>query len=144
MILPDLNLLLYAYNPFVRQHEPARHWWESALGGGEIIGLPTEISLGFVRLATHPRLGAAVVPLEAAKRVVLGWLSHPSVRVLPPGEDHTAKVIDLMERAGVSGALTSDASLAVHAIEHRATLFSNDADFARFPGLAWKNPLVRA
>ena len=46
-----------------------------------------------------------------------------------------------MQRAGVPDALTSDASLAVHAMENRATLCSNDGDFARFPGLDWKNPL---
>ncbi len=141
MILPDLNLLLYAYNPFSRQHEPARRWWASALQGGEIIGLPHEITLGFVRIATHPRLGQAAVPLSAARNLVLLWLSHPATRVLLPAEDHAVKVLDLMERAGTSGILTSDASLAVYAIEHRATLCSNDADFARFPGLAWQNPL---
>ncbi|MBE2181153.1 MAG: PIN domain-containing protein [Chthoniobacterales bacterium] len=142
MILPDLNLLLYAYNPFAPQHEAARNWWQSSLRGGEIIGLPHEITLGFVRIATHPRLGNAAVPLASAKNVVLGWLSHPSTRVLLPGEDHAAKVFDLMGRAGASGALTSDASLAVHAIENRATLCTNDADFARFPSLDWRNPLA--
>jgi toxin-antitoxin system PIN domain toxin len=143
VILPDLNILLYAYNPFAKQHEPARKWWESKLAGDEIIGLPNEVILGFVRIATHPKLGSATVPLPAVKRVVLDWLAHPGGRVLLPREDHAAKVIDLMERAGVSGALASDASLAVHAIEHRATLFSNDADFARFPSLQWENPLDR-
>jgi hypothetical protein len=143
MILPDLNLLLYAYNPFAGQHESARRWWESALRSGEIIGLPHEISLGFVRIATHQRLGAASIPLAAAKQVVLAWHAHPSTRVLLPDEDHATQVISLMERAGASGALTSDASLAVHAIENRATLYSNDADFARFPGLVWLNPLAQ-
>lgn len=41
-----------------------------------------------------------------------------------------------------SGALVSDASLAVHAFENRATLCTNDADFARFKGLIWHNPLA--
>lgn len=142
MILPDLNLLLYAYNPFARDHERARRWWETTLRSGEIIGLPNEISLGFVRIATHPRLGPATVPVEAAKRVVLGWLAHKGARVLLPKEDHVAKVLDLMEIAGVSGAVASDASLAVYAMQHRATLCTNDADFARFPGLEWRNPLL--
>lgn len=39
-----------------------------------------------------------------------------------------------MERSQCSGALASDASLAVYAIVNRAILCSNDADFARFPG----------
>jgi predicted nucleic acid-binding protein len=32
--------------------------------------------------------------------------------------------------------------LAALAIEHHAELHSNDADFSRFPGLRWINPLA--
>ena len=65
-------------------------------------------------------------------------------RVLLPQENHSAEVIKLLERSQSLGQLTSDASLAVYAIENRAMLCSNDADFARFPGLDWKNPLLEA
>jgi predicted nucleic acid-binding protein len=37
---------------------------------------------------------------------------------------------------------TSDAHLAALAIEHGAELCSSDHDFARFPGLKWRNPLA--
>ena len=37
--------------------------------------------------------------------------------------------------------LVSDAHLAALAVEHNAVMQSTDADFARFPGLKWKNPL---
>jgi predicted nucleic acid-binding protein len=51
----------------------------------------------------------------------------------------------LLLELGVAGNLTSDAHLAALAIEHQAELVSTDADFARFPGLRWFNPLaVRA
>ena len=142
MILPDLNLLLYAYNPHAPQHARAKAWWESAINGRELIGLPNEVTLGFVRIATNPRLGAAAVPLSAAQAVVEGWLKIPVARVLLPQEDHVLKVMAFMERSATSGQLASDASLAVYAIESRATLCSNDSDFARFPGLTWKNPLL--
>jgi toxin-antitoxin system PIN domain toxin len=142
MNLPDLNLLLYAYNAHAPQHAQAKQWWEDALNGRELIGLPHEVMLGFVRIATNPRLGRAAVPLATARAVVAGWLEIPVSRVLLPSEDHCQKVFSLMERAGVSGQLTSDASLAVYAIESRAMLCSNDADFARFPGLRWTNPLL--
>jgi toxin-antitoxin system PIN domain toxin len=141
MILPDLNLLLYAYNGQVPQHEAARAWWESAINGRELIGLPHEVSLGFVRIATNPRLGACAVSLAVARSVVESWLEASPVRILLPTEDHAIKVCDLMESSRCSGALASDASLAVYAIENRAVLCSNDADFTRFPGLDWRNPL---
>lgn len=84
MILPDLNLLLDAFNPHAPQHLRAKEWWESAINGRELLGLPHEVTLGFVRIATNPRLGAATVPLSAAKAVVGSWLKIPVVRVLLP------------------------------------------------------------
>jgi len=141
MILPDLNLLLYAYNPHTRQHGQAVQWWQDSLNGTTLIGLPHEITLGFIRIATHPKLGEAAVPLERAQQTVSSWLKCPQVRILLPGPDHTEKVLKLMRGCQASGALMSDASLAVYAMENRATLFTNDADFSRFAELDWKNPL---
>lgn len=142
MILPDLNLLLYAYNPHVPQHDAARRWWERALNSDELIGLPFEVVFGFIRVATNPRLGAARVDLAEARRVVEGWLELPQVRTLTPAALHFTRVMDLMTAAMAAGPVLSDAILAAYAIEHRAKLFTNDGDFARFPGLDWKNPLL--
>ena len=142
VILPDLNLLLYAYNPFTPQHQKARAWWQAALNGTELIGIPHEISFGFVRIATNPKLGAAKVSLDQARAVVHSWLTLPHTRVLLPGARHFDRVMDLMGRALASGAVLSDAILASYAIEHRARLCSNDSDFARFAGLDWVNPLA--
>ena len=144
MILPDLNLLLYAYNPHTPQHGAARGWWEQAMNGDELIGIPLEIAFGFVRIATHPRLGAARVPLIDARQVVEGWMDLPQVRPLVPGAVHFNRVMELMTAAMAAGPVLSDAILAAYAIEHRATLFTNDSDFARFPGLMWQNPLISA
>lgn len=142
MILPDLNLLLYAYNPHVPQHQRAAAWWLEVMTGEELIGLPNEICLGFVRIATHTRLGPAAVPLAKARAVVDGWLALPNARSLAPSADHFQRVMRLLEACRGAGALVSDASLAAHAIHHRATLCSNDSDFARFIGLDWHNPLA--
>jgi uncharacterized protein len=142
VILPDLNLLLHAYNPHMPQHVKARSWWEKAMNGDELIGLPFEILFGFIRVATHPRLGSAGVALDDARRIVEGWMELPQVRTLTPTALHFPRVLDLMAAAMATGPVLSDAILAAYAIEHRATLFTNDGDFARFPGLQWKNPLI--
>lgn len=142
MILPDLNLLLYAYNSHMPQHDGARRWWEATMNGDEMIGLPSEVTFGFIRVATNPRLGPAKVGLADVRRVVEAWLGLPQVRVLSPGAAHFARVMDLMTAAMAAGPVLSDAILAAYAIEHRATLFTNDGDFSRFPGLKWKNPLL--
>jgi hypothetical protein len=48
----------------------------------------------------------------------------------------------LLEPLGTAGNLTTDAHLAALALEHDAELCSVDADFSRFPGLRWSNPLA--
>lgn len=142
MILPDLNVLLYAYNPHVQQHASALRWWQKAVADPELIALPHEVLFGFIRIATNPRLGQAAVTLDAAKAVVDSWLTLSQVRVLTPTAGHYRRVMQLMERAMARGAVLSDAVLASYAIEHRATLCTNDSDFARFDGLQWHNPLL--
>ncbi len=113
------------------------------MSGDELIALSNEICLGFVRIASNPRLGEAAVPLQKARAVVDNWLALPHARVLIPGADHFNRVMGLMTGAMGAGALVSDAVLAAYAIENRATLCSNDSDFARFEGLDWVNPLKR-
>jgi len=51
-------------------------------------------------------------------------------------------VRQLLSATGTGGNLTTDAHLATYAIEHGLVLYSNDADFDRFVGLRWKNPLT--
>jgi predicted nucleic acid-binding protein len=49
---------------------------------------------------------------------------------------------DTLERGQARGPLVVDAHLAALAIEHGATLASTDRDFARFPGLRFRDPLA--
>lgn len=63
------------------------------------------------------------------------------VAILEPGRPHAGILFGLLERLGVTGNLTTDAHLAALAIEYQAELHSSDADFSRFPGLRWRNPL---
>lgn len=144
MILPDLNLLLYAYNPHSAPYDRAVAWWQGCLSGDRLIAIPHEVAFGFVRIATHPNLGAAAVSLTQARSVVEGWFDLPQTRVLLPSAHHFRRVMELMRQAQASGGVLSDAILASYAIEHRARLYTNDSDFSRFPGLDWENPLTLA
>ena len=142
MIVPDLNLLVYAYNRDAPHHAAARRWWEELLNGDEPVRLPWAVILGFIRLSTHRSV--LVVPLVAAVALehVREWLERPNVEVLEPGAQHLAILAGLLGRAGVAGNLVTDAHLAALAIEHQAELQSNDTDFGRFAGLRWRNPLA--
>jgi uncharacterized protein len=137
----DLNVLLYAINRDSAHHETVRTWWESALGGEEPVGLAWVVILGFLRVATHPRVFAQPLdPVDALERIDI-WLANPNVRVVHEGDDHWRLLRDLLRDTGTAGNLTTDAHLASLAIAHGATLVSCDSDFARFAVLRWENPV---
>ncbi|HXQ22345.1 MAG TPA: type II toxin-antitoxin system VapC family toxin [Candidatus Acidoferrales bacterium] len=141
MILPDINLLLYAYNEALPQHAAARAWWKNLMTNERAVAIPWAVSFGFIRLATHPALFRdPLPPLEALERVQ-GWLTRPHVHILEPGGRHLSIVESLFSATGVAGSLTTDTHLAALAIEHQCELHSNDGDFGRFPGLRWRNPI---
>jgi hypothetical protein len=58
-----------------------------------------------------------------------------------PGSRHLDLLPELTGAIRTLGSLATDLRLAALAIEHQAELCSNDADFARFRGLRWRNPL---
>ena len=59
MIVPDANLLIYAYDTTSPHHAKARTWWEERLSGDEPVGIPWVVVLAFTRLLTHPAVCAA-------------------------------------------------------------------------------------
>ena len=69
------------------------------------------------------------------------WLDQPNLRILAPGEDHWPLFRQMMVEGQAPGALITDAQLAALTIENGGVLHTTDRDFARFPGLRWKNPL---
>jgi uncharacterized protein len=140
MIIPDLNLLLYAYNSGAEEHSAAKSWWQDLVRSGRPIGIPWLVVLGFLRLSTTRGVFAQpVAPADALQRVDT-WFSQPNISLLNPGPRHFT-ILRATFSATPGGALTSDAHLAALAIEHQAELHSNDADFSRFSGLRWRNPI---
>jgi toxin-antitoxin system PIN domain toxin len=141
MIIPDVNLLVYAYDERSKFHAPAKSWWEDCLKAQETIGLPWAVSLGFLRMTTNRRLFPNPMSVSTATAIVRSWIDRQEVLVLNPGPRHADIVLGYLNELGTAGNLTSDAHLAALAHEFQAILHSNDADFARFSGLRWKNPL---
>lgn len=141
MILPDVNLLVYAYNSDASLHQEARLWWEDLLNGTESVAIPWAVSCGFVRIMTHPRVLETPMRPEVATDLVRSWFDVPVVSVASPGRRHLEILRSLFVPLGVGGNLVTDAHLAAIAVELQAELHSNDTDFSRFPGLNWRNPL---
>lgn len=142
MIVPDINLLVYAHNDGAPRHSDAKAWWENLLNGTVPVGLPWITISGFIRLTTHPRVLAAPMEVGQSIAFVRDWLAQPPVRILQPGLRFERIFLGYLIELGTAGNLTTDAQLAALAVEHQAELQSNDSDFTRFPGLRWSNPLA--
>jgi toxin-antitoxin system PIN domain toxin len=142
VIVPDANLLLYAYDSRAPQHEGARDWWASTLSGREPVGLTHPVTFAFVRIATSARVYENPMSLAEAASHVRSWTSRSVTRVLSPDADHIDRVLDLLQRANSSGGnLVTDAQIAALAQSHRAVVHTADHDFRRFPDVECHFPL---
>lgn len=141
MIIPDTNLLVYAYDAMSPRHARARSWWEDALSGGEPVGIPWIVILAFVRLMTHPTLSENPMTVAQAREAVAAWLALPHVRLLTTTPASFEHFFDLLSAAGTGGNLSTDAMIAALSVEHGGCVHTNDRDFARFHGVVWRNPL---
>ena len=141
MILVDSNLLLYAFDAGAKRHAESRSWLEDVLNGTQQVGFAWVALLAFIRIGTNPRALGQPLSLEEATSIVSSLLERPNAILLHPGERHWALLRPLLIQAQARGDLVADAHLAALAIEHGATVCTMDRDFARFPGLRWRNPL---
>ncbi len=141
MIVPDVNLLIYAYDTSCPDHRKARAWLEDIFSADEPIGLPWQTISAFLRVLTYPGLHGDRFTMQQAIAIASHWLELPHVRALAPGERHWSFFSEMLVSGDVKGKLTSDAELAALTVEYGGVLYTNDRDFARFPGLRWTNPL---
>ncbi len=142
MIVPDVNLLLYAHLDAFSHHRAARAWWETLLNGDRQVGLAAVAMFGFIRLGTNRRVFTDPLSVPEALVTVRAWLARPNVTFLTPGTRHLDIAFRLLDQLGTGANLTTDVQLAAHALEHGGEVHSNDGDFARFDGLRWVNPLA--
>jgi hypothetical protein len=141
MIIPDVNLLLYANIDAGPQHAAARLWFERLFTAEEPIGFTPAVLLGFVRLSTSRRVFLEPLSVADAVARTQAWLDQPQAAFLELTKEVVQQTLALLREVGAAGNLTTDAQLAAHALIHRATVASADGDFDRFPRVKWMNPL---
>lgn len=141
MKLVDLNLLIYAVNRDAPFHDTACRWWEASLSDNEPVGLAWAVVLGFLRVTTNGRIMPNPLDADKAIELINDWLNQPVAIVVSPTERHWDIFRHIIAPLGTAGNLTTDAHLAALAVEHGATLYSTDNDFARFQLVKWVNPL---
>lgn len=142
VIVPDVNLLLYAYDSRSPFHKGARAWWRDCLSGAEAVGLTHAVIFGFVRIGTSGRVYEQPWTVAEAAEHARAWLSRRVVRVLLPDIEHAPRVIALLESAGGAGGnIVTAAQIAAMALQHDAEVHTADRDFLRFKGLRCRFPL---
>ena len=142
MILPDVNVLVYAFRAESRDHERYRGWLQGLANGEEAYAVASMVLGSFIRVVTNSRIFRPPSSLELALQFAERLLMPSHCIPINPGARHWGIFTRLCREIGATGNLVPDAFLAALALEHGCELVTNDADFARFRGLRWRHPLA--
>ena len=141
MILPDVNVLIYAHREESERHDEYRDWLTSVWESPAAFAVSDMTLSGCLRILTHRRVFSPPTPLRTAIDFVNQVRNQPNAVHIQPGRDHWRIFTDLCNSANAKGNLIPDAFLAALAIESGSELITTDRDFARFPRLQWRHPL---
>ena len=90
----------------------------------------------FVRVVTHPRVFDPPSTLEEALEALGAYLAGPSVRLLLPGEQFAALLMECLREGDARGNIAFDAQIAALCREQGIDrLLTEDRDFSRFSSL---------
>lgn len=140
MILPDVNVLIYAFRTDSENHAEYKAWLESVVNGSAAYGVAPQVLSSAVRICTHSRIFARPSSPADAFEFCRVLLEQPNATVITPGERHWSIFENLCRQAKATGNLIQDAWFAALAIESGCEWLTTDRDYARFPGLAWRAP----
>lgn len=142
MVLPDVNVLVYAHREDTAHHDACRGWLEGVVNGDEAYGLSELVLSGFVRVVTHPRVFTHPSGMADALAFAEQLRDRPNCVPVAPGPRHWDIFRRLCVENAVKGNLVPDAYLAALAIESGCEWITTDRDFSRFSGLRWRSPLA--
>ena len=141
MLMPDVNVLVYAHRRNEIWHEPYAQWLANMVDSAAPFSLSVLVAVGFVRIVTNPRIYADPTPLPVALAAVEQLASHPRCRMAAPSATHLQDVARLCRAAAAVGKQVADAQHAALAIAEGCTWVTRDGDFAAFEphGLHWQH-----
>jgi uncharacterized protein len=142
MMLPDVNVVIYAFRKDVPQHALCNAWLTSLVASDGRFAMSTLVMSALVRITTNQRRSGEASTLEEAFKFCDYLLGQPNCNVVEPGERHWGIFRRLCRDTSTLGADVTDAWFAALAIEHGCEWITLDRDFARFPGLKWRVPSV--
>lgn len=141
MILPDVNVLVYAHRKDVTDHQQYLHWLESIINSDAAYGMSDLVISGFLRVVTHPRVFKKPSSYQDALTFADLFRDQPNCVSIGPGPNHWTIFTRLCLTSSAKGNLIPDAYFAAMAIENGCEWITTDRDFSRFQGLTWKHPL---
>jgi toxin-antitoxin system PIN domain toxin len=140
MILPDVNVLIYAFRQDVPQHQVCRSWLLDIIAGDTAFGVSPLTLSAVVRITTNRRAYKTPSAISEAFLFCESLLDQPHCHIIEPGERHWDIFKRLCVEVDARGGRVTDAWFAALAIESGCEWITLDRDFARFPGLKWKAP----
>jgi toxin-antitoxin system PIN domain toxin len=138
MVLPDVNVLIYAFRPEVPEHAMCRRWLDGVVSGDALFGLSPLVLGAVIRVTTNARAFGEPSEIEDAFGFCENLLAQPHCQIVEPGEQHWEIFRRLCVATGTRGRRVTDAWFAALAIEWGCEWITLDRDFARFPGLKWQ------
>ncbi|MDY7104482.1 MAG: TA system VapC family ribonuclease toxin [Actinomycetota bacterium] len=141
MILPDVNVLVYAFHRDAPRHREYKAWLDGAVVE-EGLAVNDIVLTGFVRIATNPRVFSDPAPTPVALELVDRIRDARRTQWLAPTPEvweRFARIVDADTM--VRGNLVPDAWLAALALAHGARLATADRGVARYEGLDWFTPV---
>jgi toxin-antitoxin system PIN domain toxin len=143
VIAVDTNILVYAHRGDSPFHERARSALESLANGTREWAVPWPCAHEFLAIVTHPRIYRTATPTATALAQLRALHALPRVVFITEIDEHLQHLEPLTLGARVQGAAVHDARIAAICLAHGvAELWSADRDFARFPALKVRNPVV--
>ena len=140
MILPDVNVLLYAFRRDAPRHGEYRRWLEALVNAQAAYGMAPQVLASVIRISTHARIYVQPSTLDAAIEFCRVLLTPDTCAVVQPGKRHWDIFVELCGKAGAAGNLIQDAGGAALALESGCEWVTTDRDYSRFPGLRWRTP----
>jgi hypothetical protein len=144
VILPDVNVLVYAFRREAPEHDEYRRWLADLVAGADELALTEAALTGFLRIVSHPKIMPDPAPMPEALRFVEVLRTAARARpVTAAPATWTTLTRWAADDPGLRANLVPDAWLAALAHSHGARLATADRGFARFPGLNWFVPITR-
>ncbi|HEV2691475.1 MAG TPA: type II toxin-antitoxin system VapC family toxin [Verrucomicrobiae bacterium] len=142
MILPDVNVLVYAHREDAVDHVRYRQWLEEIIRSDKLYGISDQVLSGFLRIVTHPRIFTDPSPISSALDFVREIREQPNCQIIAPGSRHWQIFTDMCQSLQATGNLIPDVWFAALAIESDCEWITTDSDYKKFPNLRWRHPLA--